>query len=81
VAIHNCANDYAQDEWQLFDSEADFSESTDLAAKHPEIVNHMKALWQSEWLRHVGVPIAQPAPNICRLNEEYNQPTMRIPDR
>nr|WP_255460983.1 sulfatase-like hydrolase/transferase [Novosphingobium sp. ERN07] len=72
VAIHNCVNDYAQDAWQLFDTEADFSESTDLAAKHPEIVDHMKALWQSEWLRHVGVPIAQPAPNICRLNEEYN---------
>lgn len=81
VAIHNCANDYAQDAWQLFDTEADFSESADLSAKHPEIVERMKVLWQREWLRHVGVPLSQPAPNICRLNEEYNQPTMRIPDR
>ncbi|MFY7836489.1 MAG: arylsulfatase [Novosphingobium sp.] len=81
VAIHNCANEYAQDAWQLFDTEADFSESADLSAKHPEIVERMKVLWQREWLRHVGVPLSQPAPNICRLNEEYNQPTMRIPDR
>lgn len=81
VAIHNCANDYAQDAWQLFDTEADFSESADLSAKHPEIVERMKVLWQQEWLRHVGTRLSQPAPNICRLNEEYNQPTMRIPDR
>lgn len=81
VAIHNCANDYAADEWQLFDVERDFSEAHDLAALHPDVTARMKVLWQQEWLRHVGRPLGQPAPNICRLNEEYNQPTMRIPDR
>lgn len=81
VAIHNCANDYAQDRWELFDTATDFSEARDVAATHPEIAERMKALWQQEWMRHVGTPLTQPAPNICRLNDEYSQPTMRTPDR
>ncbi|MCX7284551.1 MAG: arylsulfatase [Novosphingobium sp.] len=81
VAIHNCANDYAKDEWQLFDTRTDFAEAHDLAASRPDVVARMTSLWDGEWLRHAGQPLRQPAPNICRLNEEYNQPTMRIPDR
>lgn len=81
VAIHDCANDYAQDRWQLFNMSTDFSEATDVAAAHPDIVTRMKALWQEEWQRHVGTALMQPAPNICRLNEEYDRPTMTIPDR
>lgn len=81
VAIHDCANAYDADRWQLFDTRTDFSESTDVAAANPQVAARMKALWQEEWDRHVGVPLNQPAPNICRLNEEYDRPTMTIPDR
>lgn len=81
VAIHNCANDYAADDWQLFDTQRDFSEGRNVASEHPYVVHRMKNLWYEEWTRWVGKSLQQPAPNICRLNEEYNQPTMRIPDR
>jgi len=40
--------------WELYDVAADPSEQTDLAAKHPEIVNRMKAeleAWQQSVLR------------------------------
>ena len=81
VAIHNCANDYSADDWQLFDVQRDFSEARDVASEHPDVLRRMKNLWHDEWMRWVGKPLHQPASNICRLNEEYNQPTMRIPDR
>lgn len=81
VAIHNCTNPFTGDQWQLFDTVNDFTESHDLAAKHPEIVARMRSLWNEEWRKHVAYALAQPAPNICHLNDEYDCPTMKIPDR
>jgi arylsulfatase A-like enzyme len=81
VAIHDCANDYAEDSWQLFDLATDFTEATDLSAGNPRQVQRMKRLWDEEWQRWVGQPLTQPAPNICQLNSEYNLPTMTRPDR
>src|SRR3546814_3042687 len=33
VAIHDCDQPYANDQWELFDLDADFSETTDIAAR------------------------------------------------
>jgi arylsulfatase A-like enzyme len=44
----------APNQWELYDLTVDLSEKTDLAAKHPEIVNRMKAElenWQQSVLR------------------------------
>jgi len=81
VAIHNCDNDYGEDEWELFNTAKDFSESQNLATQYPAIVAHMQQLWQQEWKRWVGRPLAQPAPNICALNVDYSKSTMSKPDR
>jgi arylsulfatase len=44
----------APNQWELYDLTVDPSERTDLAAKHPEVVNRMKAElenWQQSVLR------------------------------
>jgi len=44
----------APNKWELFDMTADPSEKSDLSARHPEIVNRMKAgleTWQQSVLR------------------------------
>src|SRR3546814_10198706 len=35
VAIHDCDRPYADDCWELFDLDRDFSESTDLSSRYP----------------------------------------------
>ena len=40
--------------WQLFDLAHDLSETTNLAAEHPEKVRELKALWNA-WARSVGL--------------------------
>ena len=81
VAIHDCAKDYSEDRWELFNVANDFSESRELSDTYPLVLTRMKALWEQEWTRWVGSPLAQPAPNICSLNADYSRPTMTRPDR
>ncbi|GAG29590.1 unnamed protein product, partial [marine sediment metagenome] len=39
--------------WELFDMEKDKTETTDLSATHPEVVNELKSLHE-EWLVRCG---------------------------
>lgn len=48
VARHFKGDDYAQDRWELYHLDADFSESTDLAAARPEKLAELVALWERE---------------------------------
>ena len=41
-------------EWELYDLEADRSETTNLATKHPELVNQLESKWM-EWANTIGV--------------------------
>lgn len=81
VAIHDCATGYDKDRWYLFNIERDFTESRDLAQDNPRQLARMQRLWDQEWQRYGPGPLAEPAPNICRLNEDYNRATMTTPDR
>jgi arylsulfatase len=47
----------AEDAWELYDARADFSLSTDLAAKHPQKVEEMKALFMKEAEKHHVLPL------------------------
>ncbi len=49
--------DFADDEWQLFDTTTDFSESHDLAAAHPETLAELVALWHEEAERNQVLPL------------------------
>jgi arylsulfatase len=51
------SRDFAQDHWELFDLNADFSESTDLSGAHPDVVRDLEALWFAEASRNQVLPV------------------------
>lgn len=51
------SRDFSQDHWELFDLSEDFSESTDLAAAHPDVVRDLEELWLAEAARNQALPI------------------------
>jgi arylsulfatase len=48
---------FDEDEWELYHLAEDFSESVDLAAKHPEKLDELIALWWSEAERNQVLPV------------------------
>lgn len=73
VAIHDCDTAYADDRWELYDIEADFSETTDLAAVHPAKLAELKTLWQAEWSRYGTGPLKQPPAIFCQVVDFYDR--------
>jgi arylsulfatase len=43
--------------WQLYDLKTDFSQTTDVAAKYPERLAHLRALYDSEAARNQVLPV------------------------
>ncbi|HLB23065.1 MAG TPA: arylsulfatase [Dehalococcoidia bacterium] len=48
---------FDEDVWELYHVEKDFSESTDLAAEHPEKLRELQDLWWVEAAKHNVLPI------------------------
>ncbi|MGH9090968.1 MAG: arylsulfatase [Acidimicrobiales bacterium] len=48
---------FEDDGWALFDLDADFSESTDLAAEHPDVLRRLQELWLVEAGRNQVMPL------------------------
>ncbi|MGF7170538.1 arylsulfatase [Sphingobium xanthum] len=65
VAMQACGQDHAADRWELYDLASDFSESTDVASRHPTELQRLKALWQSEWASFVTTPLGAPLAFVC----------------
>lgn len=78
VAMHKQMTDFASDTWQLFDTEADFSETTDLAAKYPAKVEELKRLWWRE-ARKFSTPALAEAPEEFRSRERFDDSPDRAP--
>lgn len=51
------SNDFQTDEWELFDTSTDFTESTNLASTHPEKLAELIELWNSEAERNQVLPL------------------------
>jgi len=51
------SRDFDDDVWSLFDLAADFSESTDVAAAHPDVVRRLEQLWLAEAGRNQVLPM------------------------
>lgn len=51
------SRDFATDHWALFDLDADFSESTDVAAAHPDVVRDLEQQWWAEAGRNQVLPL------------------------
>lgn len=57
VTNHSEGDDYESEHWALFHLDEDFSESRDLAASEPELLERMKRLWWSEAERFGVLPL------------------------
>jgi arylsulfatase A-like enzyme len=68
VAMHRIDTDFDSDRWQLFDTEADFSESTDLADRYPAKLKELQALWWIEARRYSNPAITKPVETLYRFN-------------
>ncbi|RRO04225.1 arylsulfatase [Pectobacterium aquaticum] len=68
VAMHKLGTDYAQDPWELFNVEADFSESKDLSKQYPEKLEELKKLWWAEANRYSNPPIVEPVELLYKFN-------------
>ena len=75
-AQHAPGTDFAGDRWQLFDTEADFSEATDLAELHPAKLEELKRLWWRE-ARKYSTPALAEMPERFRSRERFDD----SPDR
>lgn len=78
LAVHKQLTDFATDKWELYNTEIDFSESTDLAARYPEKLEELKKLWWSEARKYSAPPLAE-APERFRVRERFDDSPDRAP--
>lgn len=57
VAYHPPETPFENDRWELFHLDSDFSESNDLAAREPERLRALIALWWDEAAKHKVLPL------------------------
>jgi arylsulfatase len=74
VSIHKPGTDFDTDRWELYDVEADFSQSEGLASKYPQRLAELKRLWWSEAASNGALPLLE-AP-VLRRNT-YDQAVPR----
>jgi len=48
---------FADDRWELFDLDSDFSEASDVASSHPQVVSDLEQRWLAEAERNHVLPI------------------------
>jgi arylsulfatase len=80
VAWHKSGTDWANDRWELYHQDADYTQSTDLAASHPEKLQELIALWYQEAKKHNVFPlddrgrertIERGRPLACQVRPSY----------
>lgn len=62
VSVHEPGTDFQRDRWQLFDIEADPTESHDLAATNPAKLAELQRRWQEEAARYGALPLREAPP-------------------
>jgi len=75
------SHDFDDDHWALFDLRRDFSESTDVAGEHPDVIVDLKQRWWAEAERNHVLPLddsligravaLEPNPNPIRWQSHY----------
>lgn len=69
VTWHRPGTDWADDPWELYDQNTDFSQAHDLAATHPELLAELVELWWAEARSHNVLPLDD------RQRERFIDPT------
>ena len=57
VTWHKKDDDWNDDKWELYHTDVDFSENNDLAARMPDKLSEMKALWFEEAKKYGVLPL------------------------
>ena len=57
VTWHKKGTPWEEDRWELYHTDEDFTEANDLAAKNPEKLNEMIALWEAEAKKYNVLPL------------------------
>ncbi len=57
VTLHKKGDDFEKDSWELYHNDTDFTQSTDLAAKHPDKLKEMQDLWWAEAKKYNVLPL------------------------
>ena len=70
VAFHTPGTDFESDHWELYNVEEDFTETADLASRHPEKLKELQDLWWAEAERLGALPQLEAIPMRQRT---YNQ--------
>ena len=66
---------FDRDQWQLYHVDVDRSESTDLAAKHPEKLEALKKAWDEEARINLALPVDdRAAPEILAIERPSGEP-------
>jgi arylsulfatase len=60
IATHRPGTSFDQDRWELYDLARDFSEAIDVAARYPDRLRELQALWQSEAKKYGALPLVEP---------------------
>lgn len=68
VALHRYNTSYNDDQWQLFNTAEDFSESTDLAQKYPEKLKELQQLWWDEARKYSDPAVVDPSEFFYNFN-------------
>ena len=59
IGMHRTGTPFDNDHWELYNQDADFSQSNDLASREPVKLREMVALWWSEAAKYGALPLLE----------------------
>lgn len=77
VSIHaplTGQGEFDKDEWELYHVDLDRSESTNLAARHPDKLNHLIKLWFEEAEANLVLPLDDRSPQQANIERPTEEP-------
>lgn len=81
VTLHRQGTPYDDDVWTLHRCDDDFSESRDLAAEHPDVLERLVDLWWQEAERHGVLPLDDRGSELFALKrpDAFDRSVFRLP--